>query len=184
MYHYLQEGYMHQNSLPESITDLLISQPIELPIFHPVALKLQRMLSDKDFVVDEVSKVANEDQALASHMLKMANSPMYMGRTKVATIKEATMRLGAQQVINIAIAASQASAHASADPVLNFYMDELWVHSHGSALGARWLAHNNPAFHATATATFNEWLQLIHDGFDFFLAITREDKLGVAMARG
>lgn len=133
---------MHQISLPESITDLLISQPIELPIFHPVALKLQRMLSDKDFVVDEVSKVANEDQALASQMLKMANSPMYMGRTKVATIKEATMRLGAQQVVNIAIAASQASSHASEDPALNFYMDELWMHSHGSALGARWLAHN------------------------------------------
>lgn len=133
---------MHQNSLPESIKDLLISQPIELPIFHPVALKLQRMLSDKDFVVDEISKVANEDQALASQMLKMANSPIYMGRTKVATIKEATMRLGAQQVINIAIAASQASSHASDDPAFAFYMDELWLHSHGSALGARWLAHN------------------------------------------
>lgn len=133
---------MSQVTLPETVRKLLASQPIELPIFHPVALKLQRMLSDYDFTVDEVAQVANEDQSLASHMLKMANSPMYMGRTKVATIKEAVIRLGAQQVINIAIAASQASAHASENPALDHYMKELWLHSHGAALGARWLAHN------------------------------------------
>lgn len=133
---------MSQVALPETVRKLLASQPIELPIFHPVALKLQRMLSDYDFTVDEVAQIANEDQSLASQMLKMANSPMYMGRTKVATIKEAVIRLGAQQVINIAIAASQASAHASENPALNAYMKELWLHSHGAALGARWLAHN------------------------------------------
>lgn len=133
---------MSQVALPETVRKLLASQPIELPIFHPVALKLQRMLSDYDFTVDEVAQIANEDQSLASQMLKMANSPMYMGRTKVATIKEAVIRLGAQQVINIAIAASQASAHASENPALNTYMKELWLHSHGAALGARWLAHN------------------------------------------
>jgi HD-like signal output (HDOD) protein len=128
--------------IPETVRKLLASQPIELPIFHPVALKLQRMLSDFDFTVDEVAMVANEDPALASQMLKMANSPMYMGRTKVATIKEVVIRLGAQQVINIAIAASQASAHASTHPVLNRYMKVLWQHSHGCALGARWLTQN------------------------------------------
>lgn len=128
--------------IPETVRKLLASQPIELPIFHPVALKLQRMLSDFDFTVDEVALVANEDPALASQMLRMANSPMYMGRTKVATIKEVVIRLGAQQVINIAIAASQASAHASNHPVLNRYMKALWQHSHGCALGARWLTRS------------------------------------------
>jgi HD-like signal output (HDOD) protein len=129
-------------SIPETVRKLLASQPIELPIFHPVALKLQQMLSNYDFTVDEVAQVANGDMSLASQMLKMANSPMYMGRTKVATIKEAVIRLGAQQVINIAIAASQASTHESANPALDKYMKALWSHSHGAALGARWLALN------------------------------------------
>lgn len=129
-------------SIPETVRRLLASQPIELPIFHPVALKLQRMLSNYDFTVDEVSQVANEDMSLASQMLKIANSPMYMGRSKVATIKEAVIRLGAQQVINLVIAASQASAHSSSNPALDRYMKELWLHSHGCALGAKWLAHS------------------------------------------
>jgi HD-like signal output (HDOD) protein len=133
---------MSQNTLPETLRNILSSQAVELPVFHPVALKLQRMLSNNDFAVHEVMQVACEDQSLTSQILKMANSPLYMGRTKVATIKEAVTRLGAQQLINIAIAASQASAHASDNPALHAYMDELWIHSHGSALGARWLAHS------------------------------------------
>lgn len=128
--------------LPETVRRLLASQPIELPIFHPVALKLQKMLSDYDFTVDEVAQVANEDMSLASQMLKIANSPMYMGRSKVATIKEAVIRLGAQQVINLVIAASQASVHTSSNPALDRYMKELWMHSHCCALGAKWLAHS------------------------------------------
>lgn len=133
---------MSSAAIPETVRRLLASQPIELPIFHPVALKLQKMLSDYDFTVEEVAQVANEDMSLASQMLKIANSPMYMGRTKVATIKEAVIRLGAQQVINLVIAASQASVHNSSNPALDHYMKQLWFHSHGCALGAKWLAHS------------------------------------------
>ncbi|HEX9079959.1 MAG TPA: HDOD domain-containing protein [Desulfuromonadaceae bacterium] len=164
--------------IPETVRKLLASQPIELPIFHPVALKLQQMLSNYDFTVDEVAHVANEDMALASQMLKMANSPMYMGRTKVATIKEAVIRLGAQQVINIAIAASQAAAHASANPALDRYMKALWAHSHGAALGARWLAH---ACGMRGVADENYLAALLHDVGKLYLlkAIERLVNAGV-----
>jgi HD-like signal output (HDOD) protein len=107
-----------------------------------VALKLQRMLMDSYFTVDEVAQVASEDQSLASQMLRLANSPMYMGRSKVATIKEAVIRMGAQQVVNLAISASQASTHASKNETLDRYMKTLWLHSRGCALGAKWLATN------------------------------------------
>ena len=60
----------------------------------------------------------------------------------VATIKEAVIRLGAQQVINLVIAASQASVHSSSNKALDHYMKNLWIHSHGCALGAKWLAHS------------------------------------------
>ncbi len=128
--------------ISEEMRKVLASQPIELPVFHPVALKLQRMLTTCDFSLDNVAQVANEDPALASQMLRMANSPMYMGRTRVATIREVVIRLGAQQVINIAIAVSQAAAHASPDPAIDRYMKALWLHSHAAALGARWLSQS------------------------------------------
>ena len=164
--------------IPATVRKLLASQPIELPIFHPVALKLQRMLSNYDFTVDEVALVANEDTALASQMLKMANSPMYMGRTKVATIREVVIRLGAQQVINIAIAASQASAHESANSTLNRYLKALWLHSHGSALGSRWLAQTCGM---RGAADENYLAALLHDVGKLYLlkAIERLVNAGV-----
>lgn len=151
---------MSSATIPETVRRLLASQPIELPIFHPVALKLQKMLSDYDFTVDEVAQVANEDMSLASQMLKIANSPMYMGRSKVATIKEAVIRLGVQQVINLVIAASQSAAHSSSNPALDHYMKELWLHSHGCALGAKWLA-NSCGMRGVADETY--LAALLHD---------------------
>lgn len=169
---------MSSVKIPETVRKLLASQPIELPIFHPVAIKMQQMLTNCDFTVEEVALVANEDTSLASQMLKMANSPMYMGRTKVATIKEAVIRLGAQSVINIAIAASQASTHASDNPELDRYMKALWQHSHGSALGARWLALNCGM---RGAADENYLAALLHDIGKLYLlkAIERLVKVGV-----
>lgn len=164
--------------IPETVRKLLASQPVELPIFHPVAIKLQQMLSNFDFTVDEVAAVANEDVALASQMLKMANSPMYMGRTKVATIKETVIRLGAQQVVNIALAASQSASHSSLNPDLDRYMKALWQHSHGAALGARWLSG---ACGMRGAADENYLAALLHDIGKLYLlkAIERLVNAGV-----
>lgn len=165
-------------SIPETVRRLLASQPIELPIFHPVALKLQNMLSNYDFTVDEVSHVANEDMSLASQMLKIANSPMYMGRSKVATIKEAVIRLGAQQVINLVIAASQASAHSSSNSALDGYMKSLWLHSHGCALGAKWLAHSC-GMRGVADETY--LAALLHDVGKLYLLKSIEKLVGAGV---
>lgn len=125
-----------------TIRRLLSMQPIDLPVFHPIALRLQAMLADHNFTVEEVAKVANEDQAMATQILKIANSSSYRGRMKVETIKDAVIRLGAQQVSNLAMAASQAGLHASDNPIIDSLMRDLWFHSHACALGCRWIAEN------------------------------------------
>ena len=174
----LLEIPMISATIPETVRRLLASQPIELPIFHPVALKLQKMLSDYDFTVDEVAHVANEDMSLASQMLKIANSPMYMGRSKVATIKEAVIRLGAQQVINLVIAASQSAVHTSDNPALDHYMKQLWLHSHGCAIGAKWLAHSC-GMRGVADETY--LAALLHDVGKLYLLKSIERLVGVGV---
>lgn len=169
---------MSSPTIPETVRRLLASQPIELPIFHPVAIKLQKMLSDYDFTVDEVASVANEDMSLASQMLKIANSPMYMGRSKVATIKEAVIRLGAQQVVNLVIAASQASVHTSLNPALDNYMKQLWLHSHSCALGAKWVAHSC-GMRGVADETY--LAALLHDVGKLYLLKSIEKLVGAGV---
>lgn len=129
-----------RQALLEALGTELTAQPADLPVFHPIAVRLQRMLAGSDYTADEVAGVASEDPALAGQMLRMANSAVYAGRAKAATIKEAVIRLGAHQVANLVMAASQAQLHSSHDPVIDSFMKDLWQHSHGCAVGARWMA--------------------------------------------
>ena len=129
-------------ALSLTIRRLLSIQPIDLPVFHPIALKLQHLLADHNFTIDEVANTANEDQALAGQILKLAISSSYRGRVRVETIRDALIRLGAHQVSNLAMAASQAGLHVSENSMVNEVMRSLWFHSHACALGCRWVAEN------------------------------------------
>ncbi|GAW67313.1 phosphohydrolase [Geoanaerobacter pelophilus] len=128
--------------LPLTIKRLLGNQPIDLPVFHPVALRLQHLLATPDFSISQVISLANEDQSLAGQILKLANSPLYIGRFRTETIKDAVIRLGAQHVCNLAMAASQAGLHVSENRIINGFMQSLWLHSHACAMGSRWLARS------------------------------------------
>jgi HD-like signal output (HDOD) protein len=118
----------------------LCTQPIELPVFNPVALDLLHMLSDPQTEMIDIVRTINEDQALVAQVLRMANSTAYAGLNRCDTIKSAAIRLGSRQVTNIAMAASHASLHVSENRIVNDVMQDLWLHSHACALGCRTVA--------------------------------------------
>lgn len=124
------------------IRELLSHQPIELPVFHPVALKLSIMLPDPYSDFDDIVRVISEDQALSAQVLRMSNSSAYMGLKKAETIKESAIRLGVRQISVLAMAASQAALHTSGNSIINTLMQELWQHSLACALGCWWVAQN------------------------------------------
>lgn len=167
--------------MPVSLTirRLLSIQPIDLPVFHPIALKLVHLLSDQDFTIDELASTANDDQALAGQILNMANTSSYIGRVKVETIKDALIRMGAHHVSNLAMAASQAALHASHNSTVNNIMQELWFHSHGCAVGCRWIAMNT-GHRALAEQAY--LAGLLHDVGKLYLvkALERITNAGIA----
>ena len=117
-------------------------QPIDLPVFHPVALDLMRIVSDPYSDIDDIIRVINKDQVLSTRVLKMANSSAYMGLIKTETIKDSVIRLGARQVTSLAVASSQASLYKSDNIIANEIIRELWQHSLVCALGCWWVARH------------------------------------------
>lgn len=118
---------------------LLIYQPIDIPVFHKVALRLQQMMNDNSFRIDEVIKLVNEDTALAAEMLKHANSTYNSGKAPITTIKNAIVRLGSQQVVNLAFTASMANSKSD-NPVIHTHLNNLWHHCHSVAIASAWLS--------------------------------------------
>ena len=124
------------------IKQLLEQQPLDIPVFHSVALKLTVMIPDPFCEIDDIVRVINEDQALSAQVLKMANSSAYMGLVKAETIKASALRLGMRQITALAMTASQQSLHISNNAVVSGVMNELWGHSMACASGAWWVAQN------------------------------------------
>ncbi|GFO70098.1 phosphodiesterase [Geomonas limicola] len=124
----------------EIIKEQLASETLNLPMFHPIALKLQALLAGKDFTIEQVVALIIKDQALTSQILRLANSAFFSGLSKVTTITEAVVRLGAKEIANVAMLASQQNSYNSFSiPELKVHALTLWKHAIGSAIGSRWL---------------------------------------------
>ncbi|MFA7404999.1 MAG: HDOD domain-containing protein [Pelobacteraceae bacterium] len=130
---------MTQLAYTRLIKQLLFSRPIDIPVFHEIALRLQQMMSAHSYRIEEAIKLVHEDTALAAEMLRQANNTYNSGKTPITTIKDAIVRLGSQQIVNLAFTASMANSKSD-DPVINSHLKQLWHHSHAVAITSAWLA--------------------------------------------
>ena len=68
-----------EKSLVDIIHERVSANALQLPVFHHVALKLMHILSKENFSIAQVAQMVMEDQALTSHVLRMANSAFFGG---------------------------------------------------------------------------------------------------------
>lgn len=131
---------MQTRPFVEVIKEQLDSETLNLPVFHPIAVKLQGVLA-KDFTIEQVVALIVKDQALTIQILRLANSPFFSGLANVTTITEAVVRLGAREIASVAMLASQKNSYNSFTvPEMKTHSLLLWRHALGSAIGARWLS--------------------------------------------
>jgi HD-like signal output (HDOD) protein len=126
--------------LVDMIHERLSSRALQLPVFHHVALKLMHVVAQEDYSIAQVAQMIIEDQALSSHVLRMANSAFFGGLSKVTTIRDAVVRLGARQVMHIVTVITQSQQYCTKDKTIAVYMQTLWKHALGCALGTKWFA--------------------------------------------
>lgn len=146
--------------LDREVVALIRAQVIELPTFPAVALQLQRTISAGDFGLEALAKLVVADQALASNVIRAANSAFYVGSTPVTTVPQAVSRIGAKELTNIAIAGTL-GLRATAPGPLEGLRRESWRRSLVAGLLAQELAkarHQNPgeAFLAGLLHDFGE----------------------------
>ena len=132
---------MQTRPFVEVIKEQLDSETLNLPMFHPIAVKLQAVLTTRDYSIEQVVALIIKDQALTTQILRLANSAFFSGLANVTTITEAVVRLGAREIASVAMLASQQESYNSfSAPDLKAHSQLLWRHAIGSALGNRWLA--------------------------------------------
>jgi HD-like signal output (HDOD) protein len=129
-------------SFIEIVKSYLNSDNVQLPVFNPIALKIQREITKEEPDFRKVEQLITNDQALTSEVLKVANSSFYKGFQEITSVKNAIVRLGGKEVSNIVTLVTHENHFHSKDQFLHKIMRSLWRHSVGCAVGSHWLAQH------------------------------------------
>jgi len=107
-----------------------------LPAMSVTAQRVIEITGNKNANASELQEVILYDQALSTHLLRVANSPFYSPRTEVTEVQRAVVLLGFDQVKKICV--YYATQGILKRPGLAEKL--LWEHSLGVSVAARVLA--------------------------------------------
>lgn len=125
--------------LERALVQKLEHGELELPLLPQVASQVMALTSDPAADAAKLSSLIHQDQALAAHVLRIANSPAYMPRSPVVSLQHAVAMLGINLLSEIAFTASL-KAGAFQVPGLEDEVKQLWRHSLASGAFAKEVA--------------------------------------------
>lgn len=123
--------------------DDIVAKTTDLPSLSGAALAVMREADSPTATAEGMARALGSDPALATQVLRLANSSFYGMPRRVASVPQAIMILGTRAVRNLALV-------ASTFPWLNRPMDgyalgpgQLWAHALGTAIGASLVAERS-----------------------------------------
>jgi HD-like signal output (HDOD) protein len=122
------------------------SNDLALPTIPDVSFKIRRAINDDRSSIASIARVVQIDPSITARLIKIANSPLYMGRKKIESCPEALTRLGLKAAQDIITSFAMKSVFNAKSPVIRQKMTELWVHSSYIASISAVFAHKIPGF--------------------------------------
>jgi putative nucleotidyltransferase with HDIG domain len=113
-----------------------------LPTLPEVPMKLIQLIADEESSMEDLSRIIERDPSLAANILKVANSPYYGMRQKIASLTLALTILGLNEIINIVTSISIVRLFPSRKHADSFDRIRFWRHSFGCATAARMLSND------------------------------------------
>jgi putative nucleotidyltransferase with HDIG domain len=123
------------------------------------AQRLLKAIEDEDVGPARIAEYVQYDAAVASTVLKIANSAAYGGWNQVDDLRDAVVRLGAAKLLDIVMGDYLKRLKVSA-PLYDLAEDDLWLHSAVASLAVRALQKERPRAGIPETATV---AALVHD---------------------
>lgn len=125
--------------LEQALVQKIKTCDVELPLLPQAASKVMALASDPNADAAKLSSLIHQDQALAAHVLRIANSPAYMPRSPVVSLQHAVAMLGITLLSEIAFTASLKTG-AFKVPGYEDDVKQLWRHSLASGAFAKEVA--------------------------------------------
>jgi len=129
--------------VPEDLSDAIIDRlrtgNLELPLLPEVATQVLNLARQPDVAAARMAEVLQRDQAMAGHVLRLANSAAYSARVPIVSLAQAVSRLGLvalrDMVVAVAVRGKVFAVTGCADLVA-----AMWTHALTTAYFAREIA--------------------------------------------
>lgn len=125
--------------LDHAIVDLVSRDAVKVPPYPAVAFRIERLLREGDYGLEDLARLVASDQVLAADVLRCANSAAYARGTPVVGVPQAVSRIGAKDVARVALA-SGLGAEATAPGRLAPLRRRAWLDALASAMLCQALA--------------------------------------------
>lgn len=157
----------------------------DLPTIPVVLSQIMHLTASDDTSVPDLTRVLNQDQALTTRILRVANSAFYGLRDKVTTIDRAVIILGFDMVRSLAVGASFIHYFSTTNRCEGFELNSFWAHTIAVGVFSEILARKwgsidpGDAFTAGILHDIGKLVMLIYfeDEFKQVLKRAAEDKL-------
>ena len=118
-------------------TRRLVQRIVDLPTLPIIIPRILRLVEDQRSSAADLAKVIGSDPALASRILRLANSAFYGFRREIVSINHAVVLLGFDTVKSIVLAATVLATLGDGEGVSSFDREQFWLHVVTTAAAAR-----------------------------------------------
>ncbi|HSR49830.1 MAG TPA: HDOD domain-containing protein, partial [Acidobacteriota bacterium] len=129
----------------------------------PLPVTVQKLIvslsGDEDVSFKELGGLIEYDPAVASNILRVANSAFYAGRRRIEDPKDAVVRLGTATLLDIVLGSYLKELTVSA-PLYDLSEDELWLHAAVCSIAVKQVSRHAAKVKIPQTAVI---AALIHD---------------------
>lgn len=143
----------------EALMKKIVRESKALPPMPEIMSKLTDMISRDDTGFREIGEVIKTDQAMATRVLKLANSAYYGLSVPVSTVEQASALLGFQALLELVTVVSTSKMMGKSLTGYGIDSKDMWRHSISVATGSKIIATRK--YPALVNDSFNAGL--IHD---------------------
>ncbi len=128
-------AWIRKTPLYQTFCQYLAAEETKLPTLPDIALRLRRAIDKDDIGIAEAARIVQLDASIATRLIQVANSPLYLAARPATNCLEAVNRLGLNATCHLVMSLCLKDLFRCRDPRLQQRMQRLWRDSlHLSAL--------------------------------------------------
>ena len=153
-----------------------------IPSIPSITLKLMDILNSKDASPGDVAELIRQDPALTIKVLRVVNSAFYGLNTEVTSVRHATVLLGQDEVLRVALASVLSQRFLDVPAGVRQAATKLWAHSVAVAVLAQDFeveGGENPDLYTLGLLHDIGWLLILSQVPDLYNALSDEREISL-----